>query len=71
VNFDNNGILIALKGKYIKYPILMKKIKESFFEVVAGEPHKEHYIKVSIVTVSLSVIVALVLVIGKTLFFQN
>jgi hypothetical protein len=43
----------------------MKKIKESFREVVAGEPKKEHYINVSIVVMSLSAIIGLVMVITK------
>ena len=39
----------------------MKKIKQSFIEVVAGEPKKEHYINVSIVITIIAVVVGVVL----------
>jgi len=32
----------------------MKKIKQSFFEVIAGQPSKQHYIKVAIALVLIS-----------------
>ncbi|HTI60347.1 hypothetical protein [Mucilaginibacter sp.] len=35
----------------------MKRIKQSFVEVVAGEPRKEHFINVSIVILAVSVVV--------------
>lgn len=35
----------------------MKKIRQSFFEVIAGEPRKEHYINVTIVSVIIAIIV--------------
>jgi len=40
----------------------MKKIKQSFVEVVSGQPRREHYIKVSIVVVSISIVIAAVLI---------
>lgn len=43
----------------------MQKIKESFHEVIAGQPVKQHYVYVSIVTVSLSIVVALLMVYFK------
>lgn len=43
----------------------MQKIKESFHEVIAGQPVKQHYVYVSIVTVSLSVVVGLFMVYFK------
>jgi hypothetical protein len=39
----------------------MQKIKESFQEVIAGQPVKQHYVYVSIVTVSLSIVIGLFL----------
>jgi hypothetical protein len=35
----------------------MKKIKQSFVEVIAGKPSKEHYIKVAIALVLISLAV--------------
>lgn len=35
----------------------MKRIKQSFVEVVAGEPRKEHFINVSIVILAVSIVV--------------
>jgi len=32
----------------------MKKIKQSFIEVIAGQPRKEHYVKVAIALVLIS-----------------
>jgi len=44
----------------------MRKIKQSFVEVVAGQPRKEHYVKVSIVILLISVAVgAFLIVINK------
>ena len=62
---NGNGIVIAsLSQNY--YPILMRKIKQSFVEVVAGQPRKEHYVKVSIVILLISVAVgAFLIVINK------
>lgn len=46
--------------------IKMKKIKQSFVEVVAGQPRKEHYIKVSIVVLLVAVVIgALLIAINK------
>jgi hypothetical protein len=35
----------------------MKKIKQSFVEVIAGQPSKEHYVKVAISLLIISIIV--------------
>jgi hypothetical protein len=43
----------------------MKKIKESFTEVIAGEPTKKHYINVSIIVAAVSIVIGLFLVITK------
>jgi len=39
----------------------MEKIKQSFFEVIAGEPRKEHFINVSVVTMIIAVLVGIVM----------
>ncbi len=59
-----NGILIVFMIVIIN-PLIMQKIKESFHEVIAGQPVKQHYVYVSIVTVSLSVVVGLFMVYFK------
>ncbi|HWD87087.1 MAG TPA: hypothetical protein VG367_03105 [Mucilaginibacter sp.] len=41
----------------------MEKIKQSFFEVIAGEPKKEHYIHVSIVSISIAIVVGVLLMV--------
>jgi hypothetical protein len=41
----------------------MKKIKQSFVEVVAGQPRKEHYIKVSIVILLIAAAVGAFLIV--------
>ena len=43
----------------------MQKIKESFQEVISGQPSKQHYTYVSIIVMSVSLVVALVLTIYK------
>jgi hypothetical protein len=40
----------------------MKKIKESFEEVIAGEPTKNHYINVSVVVAAIAIATGLILV---------
>ncbi|HVS94557.1 MAG TPA: hypothetical protein VHB54_13760 [Mucilaginibacter sp.] len=35
----------------------MKKIKQSFVEVIAGQPSKEHYVKVAISVLIISTII--------------
>jgi len=39
----------------------MEKIKQSFIEVIAGEPRKEHYINVSVIAISISIVVGVVM----------
>jgi hypothetical protein len=39
----------------------MEKIKQSFIEVIAGAPRKEHYINVTITTISIAVVVGVVM----------
>jgi len=39
----------------------MEKIKQSFIEVIAGVPRKEHYINVSITTISIAIVVGVVM----------
>jgi cell division protein FtsX len=39
----------------------MEKIKQSFIEVIAGVPRKEHYINVTITTISIAVVVGVVM----------
>jgi hypothetical protein len=43
----------------------MRKIKESFHEVISGQPVKQHYIYVGIVAVFISIIVALFMIYFK------
>jgi len=43
----------------------MKKIKQSFVEVISGEPRKEHYIDVTIVIISIAIAVGLFLTLVK------
>jgi hypothetical protein len=46
----------------------MKKIRQSFVEIVAGEPRKEHYINVTIALAVISLTVGLLLVLTFTFF---
>jgi hypothetical protein len=45
----------------------MKKIKQSFVEVISGQPRKEHYIKVTIALVVISLAAGLCLTLVFTL----
>ena len=49
----------------------MRKIKQSFVEVIAGEPHKEHYINVSVTLALVSLTVGLLLILITTFFNVN
>ena len=57
---NSSGIVIVLIVTNL-LRTLMKKIKQSFVEVISGQPRREHYIKVSIVVVSISLVIAVVL----------
>jgi hypothetical protein len=46
----------------------MKKIRQSFVEIVAGEPSKEHYLNVSIALAVISLTVGLLLILTFTFF---
>jgi hypothetical protein len=39
----------------------MEKIKQSFIEVIAGQPKKEHYVNVSVITISIAIVVGIVM----------
>jgi len=39
----------------------MDKIKQSFFEVIAGEPRKEHYINVSVITILIAIVAGIIM----------
>lgn len=49
----------------------MEKIKQSFIEVIAGEPRKEHYINVAIVSIAISIVVGVILVLSGAGRFGN
>jgi hypothetical protein len=59
------ALLLPYNRNKINTPQAMQKIKESFREVVAGQPGKQHYIYVAIVTVFISIIVALFMIYFK------
>jgi hypothetical protein len=42
----------------------MEKIKQSFIEVIAGEPRKVHYINVAIVSIAVSIVLAVLLMVS-------
>jgi hypothetical protein len=42
----------------------MEKIKQSFIEVIAGQPRKEHYVNVAIVSIAFSIVLGVLLVIS-------
>jgi hypothetical protein len=39
----------------------MKKIRQSFIEVIAGEPKKEHYVHVSVIAISIAIVVGVLM----------
>jgi len=39
----------------------MKQIKQSFVEIIEGQPRKEHYLRVSLVVLSVSLVVVVAL----------
>ena len=49
----------------------MRRIKQSFVEVIAGESHKEHYVNVSVILALVSLTVGLLLILVTTYFNIN
>jgi hypothetical protein len=46
----------------------MKKVKQSFVEVIAGEPRKEHYINVTVALAVISIIAGVLLTVAFAYF---
>ena len=41
----------------------MEKIKRSFYEVISGEPKKEHYVNVFVVSIAISTVIAILMMV--------
>jgi len=46
----------------------MRKIKQSFTEVIAGQPSKKHYVNVSLVVFGAAVVLGLIITLVFTVF---
>jgi len=46
----------------------MRKIKQSFTEVVAGQPRKEHYLNVTLVVFAITIAAGAIITLAFTVF---